>query len=140
MISGVRPIGFVGPALLVAGVALLGLALSRGEASLYLVVVVPVITGSSPLSVAGILLIFAGFFATFLLWPARGIDLPPPTEAAPEMRPEGTPPRSRWGGVVFLGPFPIVFGSDVRMTRAMLLLGIILFLALLALTLYALLT
>ena len=36
---------------------------------------------------------------------------------------------------MFLGPIPIVFGSDARMTRTMLLLGIVLFLALLALTL-----
>ena len=140
MVSTVQPIRFVGPACLLAGLAVLGLALSRGEASLYLVVVVPVITGTGPLAVLGIVLIFAGFFATFLLWPAREIPAPPKDEAVP-MRgaaPRPVPPR-RWGGVVFLGPFPIVFGSDPRMARAMLLIGIVLFLALLVLTIYALL-
>jgi uncharacterized membrane protein len=36
--------------------------------------------------------------------------------------------------VVFLGPIPLVFGSDPQMTRWMLILGAILFLALVLLT------
>ncbi len=137
-----RPIGLVGPALLLVGLALLGLALARGEANLYLVLVVPVVTGSGVLLASGILFIFAGFFLTFLFWPVRTIGLPPEVDAsqAREVSQVPAPPARRWGGVLFLGPLPVVFGSDPRVTRAMLLVGIALFLALLALTIYALLT
>jgi uncharacterized protein (TIGR00304 family) len=110
----------------------------REEASLYLIVIVPVVVGTGPLALLGILFVFVGFFLTFFLWSA-GTPLPlmaptevpetPASEAA-----ERVPPKRRWGGVVFLGPIPLVFGSDPQMTRLMLVLGGILFLALLALT------
>lgn len=141
MVSSVRPFRFLGPLLLLAGLAVLGVALSRGEASLFLVVVIPVIMGTGPTALLGIFLVFAGFFATFLFWPAGTESAPAVISGgpAPGPPPGPTPPTRRWGGVVFLGPFPIVFGSDPRMSRAMLVLGIVLVLALLALTIYALL-
>lgn len=135
-----RLLAAVGPGILVAGLVVLALAVARGEASLFLVVVVPVVTGSGPLALVGILLVFAGFFVSFLGWPARAAmpatdDLA--TAGQPAERP--VPPSRRWGGVVFLGPLPLVFGSDPRMTRSMILVGVVLFLALLALTVLALL-
>src|SRR5438132_13034585 len=61
---------------------------------------------------------------------------PPATDSTgtTELTPQGTPKVRRWGGVVFLGPIPLVFGSDPQMTRWMLILGAILFLALVLLT------
>ncbi|HEX9341434.1 MAG TPA: DUF131 domain-containing protein [Thermoplasmata archaeon] len=135
-----QPIRLLGPVMLVAGLACLGLAVARGEAAVSLVVVFPLVTGSGPLTLAGILLTFLGFFATFLFWPGRPVEIVAPegSSAAAEDS-SGPAPTRRWGGVVFLGPFPIVFGSDPRMTRMMLLVGILLFVALLALALFALL-
>ncbi len=132
-----RPFRWLGPAVLGIGVAVLALAVGRGEASVYLVVIVPVVAGTGPLGFLGILLVFVGFFLTFLLWPTR-------TEAGAAEhvdagQAEGLPPTRRWGGVAFLGPIPLVFGSDSRMTRTMLWVGVALFLALLALTILALL-
>jgi uncharacterized protein (TIGR00304 family) len=139
----VRPVQFLGPAVLVAGLLTLALAVSRGEASVYLIVIIPVVVGTGTLALLGILLVFVGFFLTFLL----GFTAPPPPMAAgpvyppmtstPEAGSEGPsegPRKRRWGGVVFLGPIPLVFGSDPQMTRTMLILGAILFVALLALT------
>jgi len=83
------------------------------------------------------LFLVAGFAASFFALPFRAEPeavVPPTGPSPPAQAPAATPSR-RWGGVVFLGPIPIVFGSDARMTRTMLLLGIVLFLALLALTL-----
>ncbi|HKW43542.1 MAG TPA: DUF131 domain-containing protein [Thermoplasmata archaeon] len=130
----------LGPILLIAGLGLLALALTRGEATVYLVVIVPVVTGSGPLALLGILFIFAGFFTLTLFWPwslaaAQTQEGLQPIDA----QPAALAPARRWGGVVFLGPLPIVFGSDSRMTRLMLLVGVVLFFALLALTLLALL-
>src|SRR3990172_983782 len=124
MATTVRAIRFLGPGLLAAGIALLAAGFALGEATLSLVLIIPVITATGPWSFLGILITVAGFFTTFLFWPARMADVPQPVER-------------RWGGVVFLGPFPIVFGSDQRVTRLMLALGVVLFLALLALTIIA---
>ncbi|HYY47345.1 MAG TPA: DUF131 domain-containing protein [Thermoplasmata archaeon] len=134
-----RPAQLLGPALLVAGLLTLALAISRGEATVYLIVIIPAVVGTGPLALLGILLVFAGFFLTFFLGfvgPAPPLASGPPIPATPTT-PEATSPPAptrRWGGVVFLGPFPLVFGSDPKMTRNMLLLGAVLFVALLALT------
>ena len=134
-----RPIRFVGPGILLAGLVALAVAVARGEASVYLIFIVPAVVGTGPLAFLGILLVFLGFFLTFFLWTAGA---PPPTMGPPatdstgiaEVTPQGTPKVRRWGGVVFLGPIPLVFGSDPQMTRWMLILGAILFLALVLLT------
>lgn len=129
-----RPIQFVGPAVLLTGLVALGWAIARGEASAYLIFIVPAVVGTGPLAFLGILLVFLGFFLTFFLWSASAV--PPivgPMETPPGPPPETAKPR-RWGGVVFLGPVPLVFGSDPQMTRMMLILGAILFFALLLLT------
>ena len=131
-------IRWLGPASFLAGVLTMALAVARREASVYLVLIIPVIVGTGPLAFLGVFLVFAGFLLTFLLWPSR-------FEAEPEgqdIRPvssEGAPPARRWGGVLFLGPIPVIFGSDPRMTRTMLLVGVVLFLALVVLTVLALL-
>ncbi len=128
----------VGPGILIAGLATLVLAASRGEASVYLVLIVPVVTGPGPLAFLGVLLVFAGFFLTFLGWPAS-VAVPPGEDISVPVAPSApTTPARRWGGVVFLGPLPLVFGSDPRMRRSMILVGVVLFLALLALTILAL--
>ena len=132
-----RFLRLLGPAIVLVGLLVLAVAVQRGEASVYLVIVVPIVAGSGPIAFLAILLVFVGFFLTFLLWPSR---LAAPSEQALESVQLPTDmakaPR-RWGGVVFLGPIPLVFGSDPRMTRAILLVGVILFLALLALTILA---
>lgn len=126
-----------GPALFVAGGAALALAAVRGEASLSLVVIVPVVTATGGLGALAILLLVAGFLVTFVAWPlhaAREVAAAPIDEPIGVQPPPPGPAARRWGGVLFLGPVPIVFGSDARVTRGMLLLGLILFLALLGLT------
>ena len=138
MVSSVRLTRWLGPASFLAGVFILAVAVVRGEGNVYLVLVIPVIVATGPLAFLGILLIFAGFLLTFWLWPFRSTVEPHGSEVGPTS-PEGPPPARRWGGVLFLGPFPVVFGSDSRMTRTMLLVGALLFLALLVLTVLALL-
>ena len=134
-----RPIRFVGPGILLTGLVALAWAVARGEASVYLIFVVPAVVGTGPFAFLGILLVFLGFFLTFFLWttgaPPSSIGRPaiesPEAEA---IAPQETTKARRWGGVVFLGPIPLVFGSDPQMTRMMLILGVILFFALLLLT------
>ena len=113
---------------LVGGIALLGLAVSTGGAQVHLLLIVPVVTGTSPLAFLGVLLILAAMVLGFVSLAGREL---PATDEAPgaSTAPAGvapTPSKS-FGGVVFLGPFPLVFGSNPRMARTMLLLGVVLF-------------
>src|SRR5438093_4702780 len=103
-------------------------AVSRGEANVYLVLVIPVIVGTGPLALLGVFLVIAGFLLTFLLWPSRLVAEPGDRGVSP-VSPEGAPPARRWGGVLFLGPIPVIFGSDPRITRMMLLIALVSFLA-----------
>ena len=138
MVLEVRLIRWLGPVSVLAGVLMMALAVARGEASVYLVFIIPVIVGTGPLAFLGVFLVFAGFLLTFLLWPARFAEGPGNRDVL-SASPEGAAPARRWGGVLFLGPIPVVFGSDPRMTRTMLLIGVVLFVALVAMTVIALL-
>ena len=138
-----RTIRLLGPAALVAGLIAFGWAVARGDAKLYLIFVVPVIVGTGPFAILGILLVFLGFALTFFFGPFSFAPSSHPATESPrtmgevppqDVVPPQTPRARRWGGVVFLGPIPVVFGSDPQMTRRMLLLGAILFFALLILT------
>src|SRR5207247_7045793 len=111
-------------------------AVSRGEANVYLVLVIPVIVGTGPLALLGVFLVFAGFLLTFLLWPSRLVAEPGDRGVSP-VSPEGAPPARRWGGVLFLGPIPVICGWDPGVTRVMLLLGLVVSLVLVVPTVLA---
>ncbi len=134
----VRLARLLGPALILSGVLALAWGYVQGEASLNLFLIFPVITATGGWSALGILLLIAGFFAFFLTWPlavsrnALMPAAPPPT--APPGEPSHAAPSRRWGGVVFLGPVPVVFGSDAKVAKWMILVGVLLFVGLLVLT------
>ncbi|MEK6987203.1 MAG: DUF131 domain-containing protein [Candidatus Thermoplasmatota archaeon] len=137
----VRAARFLGPVLFVGGVAALAVAFLQDQATLNLFLVFPVITALGPWAFLGVLLVAAGFASFLFSWPLREETLPEPPQAPAATVPPGVSPTAssrRWGGVVFLGPIPIVFGSDAKVTQWMLLAGVVLFVALLVLTLIAL--
>jgi len=131
----VRLVRLAGPALFIAGLASLAVAFVQGEATLTLYVIFPVLTATGVWSILGIALMIAGFFVLVLTWsgPVEAPIASPPAAPASAPRPGGR----RWGGVVFLGPIPVVFGSDQKITRWMLVVGILLFVALLVSTVIA---
>ena len=115
------------------GVALLAVAVARGEAVLYLVLIFPVIQATGPLAFGAIAAMFAGlllFFLAFALGPqprpesAPGIAPGPPEALSVESAPTR---RTRAGGVIFLGPVPIIFGSDAQVARWMIVAAVVLF-------------
>ncbi len=139
-----RPIRLVGPALFVVGVGALVVAFLQNEATLSLFVIFPVVTATGGWAVLGILLMVAGFFLFFITWPMGAASVSPPVEAGVSPPAAGAPPiaaqgpQRRWGGVVFVGPLPVVFGSDQKVTQWMLILGVVLFVALVVFTVIAL--
>ena len=109
----------------------------QGQAGLSLFLIFPVVTATGGWSALGILLLIAGFLALFLTLPAYEAEALPaarPPAAGPAGAPTGATSRRRWGGVVFLGPIPVVFGSDAKVARWMLVVGLLLLVGLVVLT------
>lgn len=101
---------FVGPALLAVGGFLLAYSLLSGSARLYLVLFVPVITGTTPLFGVSVAVLAAGFLTLPLRFSEGTGDEaatgPEPTRVRPA---DATEDRS--GGLILLGPVPIFFGA-----------------------------
>jgi len=111
---------------------LIGDALVRGSAHAALVLVVPVLTGSSAEFLLGVLLLFVGFLSLPFLLSGPGLDEPTPRTGPAE------PPAH--GGVILIGPVPIFFGEWRGMSRRAYLwwaaLGSVLFVVLLVAALW----
>ncbi len=92
---------------LAAGVGLVTMAVLTGEATLYLLLVVPVVTGSSPLLLLGVACLFLGFLAIPFALGASGFE---GEEPLPHSSAESRGASGGWGGVVLVGPLPLFFG------------------------------
>lgn len=116
--------------LIVVGIAVLAVGALNGEGEFIILLFIPVYRGTGPYALGGGLLIFLGIvvgiiylFKTYVPAPYQG---PQGTSQAPGAK-QGAPPKggSKYGGVVFLGPVPIVWGSDARTTLYTIIIGII---------------
>lgn len=116
------------------GFGLMALAIYRGEATLGLFIIFPVFMGSGPLTLLGMLCIFLGFLLFFvagmhMIGEVNDVDHivqdsysdmdTVPMYSNTDRR------KSSFGGVVFLGPIPIVFGSSQEMARWMVVAAIV---------------
>lgn len=127
-------------AVFLAGIACIVAAAATGEAEVQLFIIFPLVSGTSWLFVLGVVLIVASFILGFISAAAAmsdGVRMPP--DAPVIRRPgeaEGAPQKkARYGGVVLIGPVPIVFGSDRTMAWVMLALAIVLIVVVLAIAL-----
>jgi uncharacterized protein (TIGR00304 family) len=114
-------------ALLMAGGALLLLwALATGQASIALVVIIPIIYGTGPLVALSVMLVFAGIVLLFMssVVPTPRDD--GPGESSSDQAEDRAQVKREWGGVVLIGPVPIVFGSAgaLRDRRVLLALSV----------------
>ena len=125
--------------MVLGGIALLVWAGYRGEAELYLFIIFPVVTGSGAVFAVGVLIFIIGIPLLFMAIGMRsmegmadgeGYQAAPPSRApaAQPSQAQAPPPQEGpgFGGVVFIGPIPIVFGSQKR-TGKLMLAGAIVF-------------
>ncbi len=126
-------------ALFIAGVACIAVAAATGEAKVQLLIYFPLISGSGPIFLAGVLLIASSFilgfvlaFSSILEENARPLM---PSEGRQARATESPQNRTRYGGVVLIGPVPIIFGSDRRMAFAMLVIAAVVIAVFLAIVL-----
>lgn len=110
-------------ALIALGVALLLVAAARGDVRVGFFLVIPFVAGTGLLPFLGTLALMAGVLMLFLgaAAPHARRDVQPEAGAAWE------PGRERSsGGVILLGPIPIVWGSDRRILPWMVAAGVLL--------------
>jgi len=104
-----------------AGIGLIGYAVATGEGNFGLLLIFPVFYGSGGLMALGGLLLFAGVFMSFIGFAMdAGYEVVgmPGIQSMGEHKATGGPKptgrKSNVGGVVLIGPVPIVFGSSPR--------------------------
>ena len=131
--------------LFATGLALLVLSAMRGEGTAGIAVFIPFFVGSGPLSSLGVLCFFVGMVLLFFGMARSASDAAegdePKNQSAPD-GPEGpalkdghknpAPPtspaqgtgRPRVGGVILIGPVPMIIGSDPGISKAMFYLAL----------------
>lgn len=123
----------LGWGLVAAGVVLLAMAWAQGNVRVFLVLVVPVVVVEGPLGVLAVLAVVAGLVALFASAWAGAVGPAPPEhgqgDAGDRPGPTAEASRRRSGGVVLLGPLPIVWGSDERTVRRLAWLAVTLLVA-----------
>lgn len=124
MVSCLNRMRAVSILMIAASAILLALAAIRGELEIALVVIIPVIMGSGPLSLVGGLLLFFGLLVLLLSYfgvPRRGDE-----DFEPRLDQLEGASGPKVGGVVLVGPIPIIFGSDWRMASLAIILAMVL--------------
>jgi uncharacterized protein (TIGR00304 family) len=103
----------VGSALLIVGLLATAWSVYEGFTRFYLVVIFPVFASDNLFGLLPFLAIFAGI-GLLALGPAFEVDDPDMvrTDSYHDGKNEN---RAKVGGVVLIGPIPILFGSDKRM-------------------------
>ena len=102
--------------LIVAGVILLFISILTGNTKFGIFIIFPFIYGYGLLSALSFLLIMIGIFLWFI----------PPYEAhtmhaTEDLKFENVKSEKHFGGVILIGPIPIIFGSDKNMALVSLL-------------------
>ncbi|MCI4320463.1 MAG: DUF131 domain-containing protein [Thermoplasmata archaeon] len=105
----------VAPLLLFTGALLIAYSVATGQARFYLVLVVPVVTGSSVVLVLGAVALVVGFL--LLPWTFSREEEERSHDEPPTRRPPSSPNETS-GGLVLVGPVPLFFGSWRSPTRA----------------------
>ncbi len=99
----------------ISGIILLILAMIKGEGEAGIFIIFPFFAGKGILSIAGISLIFLSFIIFFFSFI--------PSYEGGEIKVE-----RKTGGIVFIGPIPIIFSSDYSIAKILLAFAAIIFL------------
>ncbi|HTY46309.1 MAG TPA: DUF131 domain-containing protein [Methanomassiliicoccales archaeon] len=120
----------LGGLLVLAGAALVIVAVILGQMSVGLVLfVIPAVYGSSLLGLLGVALIVLGVFVFFM----TGFSEPRDKMPGSHIEADRVDAKKEIGGVILVGPIPIVFGSSSRAaTYAIIVAGALITLLLLA--------
>jgi uncharacterized protein (TIGR00304 family) len=109
-----RWLRWLGISAMIAGAFLLAYAVFLDEVAVALVLIFPVIISTGAIGATAMLLLFLGFLTLVLSYFSLGEEGGDPLDGTGREN-EGKGRGSGFGGVVLIGPVPIIFGSDRRM-------------------------
>lgn len=104
-----------------AGVGLIAFSVVKGDSGFALFLIFPVVYGGGLYMGLGVLFIFLSFLLLFIL-PMSEVDRGRKGEGVYRTKEKRT--ESKYGGVIFIGPIPIIFGKDKSMAKKMLYVGL----------------
>jgi len=110
--------------LFISGVALIIASVSNGEGQVGLFLIFPFIVTQGWMGAAGSLLLFLAIISFFIgSWTSATQD---PGQVPVETNSPTPAARTKksFGGVVLIGPIPIVFGSDEKIAKSMLMIAV----------------
>jgi uncharacterized protein (TIGR00304 family) len=110
--------------LFLLGVFFLGYGLFIEEVTIGLAVFIPFIISNGVFGFLGIICLFLSMISLFFILTQLS-SIPYSNQSQQRDKGEHSSKKSKIGGVIFLGPIPIVFGSDKKITQSMILVSII---------------
>ena len=111
----------------ILGVIFLSLGVLSGDVETGFVLIFPVLIGEGFYAFLGFIFIFLAVFLFMLGYRANiQIGLPPSYPHSTEEKVESKKKTITGGGVVLIGPIPIIFGSNWKIAIVMMILAIIL--------------
>jgi len=115
--------------LFIFGIILIGASTFFGKGKIMLIFFIPVFYATGVLAFLGMLCIIVSMFLMFY-------SMTQPLGVEEEYSPVKQERNVKGGGVVFIGPVPIVFGSDVKTAIIMMILGIVFLIGMLLFLIY----
>lgn len=121
---------FIPLSLFVLGFVFLGIGIFIGEVTVGLAVFIPFVMSNGVFGFAGIGFLFLSMLSLFfilprLTWTQYHHELRHDDEPYSFFETTSSEKKTKMGGVIFLGPIPIVFGSNKKITKWMILVSII---------------
>ncbi|MEF8874622.1 MAG: DUF131 domain-containing protein [Candidatus Thermoplasmatota archaeon] len=109
------------------GILFIVLSIIQGNAEVALLLFIPVIYGAGIYLMIGIVLIFLSFilFFVFSFSDTYKKSHRRMKKEVYEDPTESKETESSYGGVIFIGPIPIVFGKDASTTKKMMWIGLV---------------
>lgn len=120
---------FLSLVFLIGAVILFIIGFLEGDIQGGIFFIFPFVVGSSIFLLIGILLIFLAVI--FYIFGFARFDFPDKEHSVPSDEIFEKKSRIRGGGVILIGPIPIVFGSSWKVSLFMMILGIIIIIVLL---------
>ncbi len=113
----------------VIGICFIALSVLSGQAEFGLFLVFPMVVGGGLYLLIGVLFIIISFLIPFF------ISFSSKQESHKENKVEKKRSETKYGGVIFIGPIPIIFGKDKSITTKMMYIGLVI--AILLLIIYS---
>lgn len=110
--------------LFILGLALLAVSVLFGSGGVFLALIFPIYHGTDIWGFLGIICLIGALFLGFFTLVPSGMPVRG-SRSDQEVGPPVKESQKKFGGVIMLGPLPIVIGSDMKMSIVAMILAII---------------